>query len=282
MIAKDTEGAQVALYAAQDFGDPAQARPLVDDVAGERDQVAIQLVGPIHHKLEEVLCQVPGEMEVGQVDDGQAIQAGRQPGHEQRFDVGFQIEDLVARQASQQPGRRIAAGQAAEAFGDRLDLPLAANELGRRTFPFPPTPSHDCHHAPNAAQPEVHPARGAAGHPRSQVELRRRIERPLHEDRGGKAEQHGEDRQFEQVQQPHAQAQGMQAAERPDPQRQVTEDRQQARQDVVDFGRHSFCHSNNVSMTCSNWSTRNGLCTKAFSCSPSWRHLTTIWPRSQP
>jgi len=61
-----------------------------------------------------------------------------------------------------------------------------------------------------------------------QVELRRRVERESQYGGRGQAQQRQQDRLLHQFQLPAAQSQRMHAAERPEPQRQVTEDREQA------------------------------------------------------
>lgn len=96
VVAEDVVGTEAGCQLAEGLGEPIDAVGFVDQVAGDDDKVWIEGICAIDEGMEVVDADAAGEVEVGEVEDGESAEGGREA-FERDFEVVFaQEEGLVA------------------------------------------------------------------------------------------------------------------------------------------------------------------------------------------
>ena len=155
VIPEDAKDSVAGSQAAERVGDPVDAAGAVDQVAGEDDQVRVQRVAAADDFLEVGLADAAGEVQVGEVDQGKAVQRRRQSRDLDRAMVHVQPQALVSRQVDDEMMRLVVGGgRERDAIEDALDV-VGAEDVGRAMEDVPLEPGGNDRHGDRPADGEV-------------------------------------------------------------------------------------------------------------------------------
>ncbi len=132
VISQNCEFPEAGFQWAENGLDPFDRVVVLDDVAGDEEQVCCSRLAFVDDAFEEVPVEARGEVEVAELDDLKSVERLRQAGHAQLPIAKTELERVVAGEP-QEPGAVAGTDQGCASLGEcQVDRAGSSRNSGRR------------------------------------------------------------------------------------------------------------------------------------------------------